>query len=147
MKMNTKKNLSIVIVKETESAVIAQVTKSFEKNSKIFGTEEYKLWREFKRDCPSAVMTTKKIKRNPNKRTNKNLTYKNMRTYIAQQSNAEELMEQFERELKLSKIQSNPYRAVLAWFEQTFEGYDGYKAYFEKLADEAREKEAEELVA
>ena len=48
--MNTKKSLSIVIIKETENAVIAQVTKSFEKNSRVFGTEEYKLWREFKKD-------------------------------------------------------------------------------------------------
>ena len=72
--MNTKKNLTIVIIKETENAVIAQVTKSFEKNSRVFGTEEYKLWREFKKDYPNAVMTTKRIKKNPNKKTNKNHT-------------------------------------------------------------------------
>lgn len=140
--MNTKKNLTIVIIEETENAVIAQVTKSFEKNSRVFGTEEYKLWREFKKDCPLAVMTTKRIKKNPEKKTNKNLTYKNMRTFINEQPNADELMKQFEKEIKLSKVQSNPYRAVLAWFKQTFEGYDSYKEYFKRIAEEAEEAEA-----
>lgn len=140
--MNTKKNLTIVIIEETEKAVIAQVTKSFEKNARVFGTEEYKLWREFKKDYPLAKMTTKRIKKNPNKKTNKNLTYKNMETFINEQSNACELMKQFEREKKLSKVQSNPYRAVLAWFEQTFEGYDSYKEYFKRVAEEAEEAEA-----
>lgn len=83
--MNTKKNLTIVIIEETEKAVIAQVTKSFEKNARVFGTEEYKLWREFKKDYPLAKMTTKRIKKNPNKKTNKNLTYKNMETFINEQ--------------------------------------------------------------
>jgi hypothetical protein len=77
--MNTKKNLTITIVEENENAVIAQVTKSFEKKSRVFGTDEYKLWREFKKDYPNAKMTTKSIKKNPNKETNKNLTYENMR--------------------------------------------------------------------
>ena len=140
--MNTKKNLTIVIIEETEKAVIAQVTKSFEKNSRVFGTDEYKLWREFKKDYPNAVMTTKRIKKNPNKKTNKNLTYKNMETFIKEQPNACELMKQFEREKKLSKVQSNPYRAVLAWFEQTFEGYDSYKEHFNRIDEEAEEAEA-----
>ena len=140
--MNTKKNLTIVIIEENDNAVIAQVTKAFEKNARIFGTEEYKLWREFKKDCPNAVMTTKKIKKNPEKKTNKNLTYANMREYIGEQPNADELIKQFERELKLSKIQSNPYRAVLAWFQQTFEGYDNYKKFFKELAEKEAEAEA-----
>lgn len=144
--MNTKKNLTITIVKENENAIIAQVTKAFEKNARVFGTEEYKLWREFKKDCPNAVMTTKRIKKNPNKKTNKNLTYDNMKAYINEQPNADELMKQFERELKLSKIQTSPYRAVLAWFEQTFEGYDSYKEYFKALAEKEAE-EVEEMVA
>ena len=34
----------------------AQVTKAFQKNSSIFGTEEFKLWREYKAMFPEAVM-------------------------------------------------------------------------------------------
>ena len=75
--MAAKKNV-IRYVDETT----AQVTKTFQKNAAIFGTEEFKLWRSYKAMFPDAVMTTKTIKRNPNKETYRNMTYKNMRTYI-----------------------------------------------------------------
>lgn len=55
-----------------------RVTKAFLKNAMVFGTPEYKLWKEIRLDCPNAVMITKDIKRNPNKRTYRNMTYKNM---------------------------------------------------------------------
>ena len=32
------------------------VTKEFAKNAMIFGTPEYKLWREIRQDCKDAVM-------------------------------------------------------------------------------------------
>ena len=43
-----------------------QVTREFAKNAMIFGTPEYKLWREIKADCPDAQMVLKTIKKNPN---------------------------------------------------------------------------------
>ena len=52
------------------------VTKEFAKNARIFGTPEYKMWREIKQDCEDAEMVTKTIKKNTNKRTaTKNMTY------------------------------------------------------------------------
>ena len=45
----------IKMISETE----AQVTKAFAKNAVIFGTEEYKLWREYRKDFPNAKMVTK----------------------------------------------------------------------------------------
>ena len=41
-----------------------QVTKEFAKNARIFGTPEYKLWKEIRQDCPDAEMVTKNIKKN-----------------------------------------------------------------------------------
>ena len=41
---------SIVYVSETE----AQVTKAFQKQARIFGTEEFKLWREYLDVFPNA---------------------------------------------------------------------------------------------
>ena len=111
----------------------AQVSKTFAKNAKIYGTDEYKLWREFKAENPEYVMVIKTIKKNPDKETNKNLTYENMKLYISVQENAEALLVEFERELILSKVQSNPYRAVLAWFKKTFKDYDSYKNFFKEL--------------
>ena len=117
------------------------VTKMFAKNARIFGTAEYKLWKEIRIDCPNAEMVTKTIKKNPNKRVDtKNMTYENMAMFIREQNEAEVLMAEFKKQIALSKVQTNPYRFVLAWFMQKFTGYDEYKAYFAKMAQEATAK-------
>ena len=123
-----------------------QVTREFAKNARIFGTPEYKLWREIKKDCPDAVMVLKTIKKNPSKRTaTKNMTYERMAIYIREQDDAATLMVEFKKQIAISKVQTNPYRSVLAWFIQKFEGYDSYKSFF---ATEAEKKaEAEDLFA
>ena len=118
-----------------------RVTKEFAKNARIFGTPEYKLWRAIKLDCPEAEMVTKTIKKNPNKQTStKNMTYEHMAIYIRQQDGAQELMLEFKKQVALSKVQTNPYRCVLAWFIQKFENYDDYKNFF---AEEAKKKAQE----
>lgn len=117
------------------------VTKEFAKNARIFGTPEYKLWKEIKADCKDAEMVTKTIKKNPNKKNDtKNMTYERMAIYIREQDNAEALMVEFKKQVSLSKIQTNPYRCVLAWFVQKFENYDSYKFFF---AEEAKKKAKE----
>ena len=124
--MNTTKNAPRFI-NDTQ----VQVTKEFAKNARIFGTAEYKLWKEIRQDCPNAEMVTKTIKRNPNKKVDtRNMTYANMKAFINEQDNAEELLAELEKQIKMSKIQANPYRCVLAWFLIKFENYDSYKAYF-----------------
>ena len=119
------------------------VTKEFAKNARIFGTPEYKLWREIKQDCEGAEMVTKTIKKNPDKKTStKNMTYENMAIYIRTQDNATTLMVEFKKQIALSKVQTNPYRCVLAWFKKTFENYDDYKTFFEEEAKkEAKKKD------
>lgn len=123
-----------------------QVTREFAKNARIFGTPEYKLWREIKQDCPDAVMVLKSIKKNPGKRTaTKNMTYERMAIYIREQDNAATLMVEFKKQIAISKVQTNPYRSVLAWFIQKFEGYDSYKSFF--AAEAEKKAEAEDLFA
>ena len=123
-----------------------QVTREFAKKAMIFGTAEYKLWREIKKDCPDAVMVLKTIKKNPSKRTStKNMTYEHMAIYIRQQEDAEKLMTEFKKQIAISKGQNNPYRCVLAWFIQKFEGYDSYKSFF--AAEAEKKAEAEDLFA
>ena len=118
-----------------------QVTKEFAKNARIFGTAEYKLWREIRKDCPEAEMVLKSIKKNPNKKNDtKNMTYERMAIYIREQENAATLMVEFKKQIALSKVQTNPYRCVLAWFVQKFENYDDYKNFF---AAEAKKKAQE----
>ena len=132
-------NNKIIYINDNE----AMVSKKFEKNARVFGTPEFKLWREYLREFPNAKMITKSIKKNPDKKTTKNLKYENMRQFIKDQDNAEELLQEFEKEVRMSKIQSNPYRAVLAWFLQKFEDYDSYKKFFKELEDKNNENNEE----
>ena len=121
-----------------------QVTKEFAKNARIFGTPEYKLWKEIKADCPKAEMVLKSIKKIPDKKNDtKNMTYERMAIYIREQNNAETLMIEFKKQVSLSKVQNNPYRSVLAWFIQKFENYDSYKNFF---AEEAKKKAQEKNI-
>ena len=124
------------------------VTKAFAKNAYVFGTPEYKLWKEIKADCKDAKMVTKNIKKNPNKKTStKNMTYERMAIYISQQDDAKILMVEFKKQIALSKVQTNPYRCVLAWFMQKFANYDNYKTFFEEEAKkEAKKKDIFTLV-
>ena len=94
------------------------------------------------------LLDWKTIKKNPNKKNDtKNMTYERMAIYIREQENAAVLMVEFKKQIALSKVQTNPYRSVLAWFKQTFENYDGYKAFFETEAQkEAQKKDIFKLV-
>ena len=120
----------------------ALVTKAFAKQARIFGTPEYKMWKEIKADLPDAQMVTKKIKKNPEKKTNRNKTYENMELFIRQQENAEELLKEFERQKLLSKIEAHPYGAVLEWFEKTFKNPEEYQSLFEEKAAEKEQQKA-----
>ena len=126
-----KKN-AIIYIDDTT----AQVTKAFEKQARIFGTEEYKLWKAYREDFPAAKMVTKTIKKNPNKKSYKNLTYANMELFITEQNS--ELLMELKKQIKLSKVQSNPYRAVLAWFLSEFPKYDEYKEFWASIEAEAK---------
>ena len=126
-----KKN-AIIYIDDTT----AQVTKAFEKQARIFGTEEYKVWKAYREDFPAAKMVTKTIKKNPNKKSYKNLTYANMELFITEQNS--ELLVELKKQIKLSKVQSNPYRAVLAWFLSEFPKYDEYKEFWASIEAEAK---------
>ena len=134
----TKKNTIRCIDENT-----ALVTKAFQKNASIFGTEEFKLWREYLTYYPMAKMVTKKIKTNPDKvNITKNMTYENMAAFIREQDDAEAVMAEFQKQINLSKVKANPYRAVLAWFKQKYTNVNDYMDYFETLAAEKAQKES-----
>ena len=138
-----KKN-AIITIDETT----ARVTKAFQRQARIFGTDEYKMWKAYREDFPGAKMETKTIKRNTNKRTYRNLTYVNMGRYIS--VNAPQLLEEFEKQKDSAKAQENPYRAVLAWFLEQFPNYDDYKKFFEdkdKTAEAATDNRVIDLAS
>ena len=125
----------------------ALVTKAFEKKACIFGTEEFKLWREYKAMFPNAKMVTKSINKNPNQKTRRNMTFDNMEAYIATQDKAGELMEEYETIKKRSKIQKSPYQYVLSWFEAKFEGFNDLDQFMAQKEAERKAKEAENNAA
>ena len=133
------KNMKIEQINENT----ARVSKAFEKNARIFGTPEYKLWREYLKENPGSIMITKTIKKNPEKKSYKNHSFENMEAFIRVQENGTDLMKEFNRQKELAKVQNSPYRAVLAWFLKTFEGYDSYKEYFKNLEDKKAAAAAE----
>ena len=137
--MTTTKKNAIRYINDNE----AQVTKAFAKNASIFGTDEFKQWREYLTYFPNAKMVPKKIKANPNKMNiTKNMTYENMAAFIREQEDAAEVMKEFEKQINLSKVKANPYRAVLAWFKQKYTNVNDYMDYFETLATEKAQKES-----
>ncbi len=132
------KRNAIITIDETT----AQVTKAFQRQARIFGSDEYKMWKAYREDFPGAKMVTKTIKRNANKRTYRNLTYVNMGRYIT--VNSPELLEEFENTKAAARAQENPYRAVLAWFLEKFPNYDDYKKFFEDKTAESSAAEGDE---
>ncbi|MDY6042007.1 MAG: hypothetical protein SPI81_08905 [Candidatus Faecousia sp.] len=141
-----KKTTSASVIRYIDDTT-AQVTKAFEKKACIFGTEEFKLWREYKAMFPNAKMVNKSINKNPNQKTRRNMTFDNMEAYIATQDKAEELMEEYETIKKRSKIQKSPYQYVLSWFEAKFEGFNDLDQFMAQKEAERKAKEAENNAA
>lgn len=127
----------ITVIRNTNGTVVGQVTKAFMKNANIFGSTEYELWEQFIAKYPNAEMRTKSIKKNPDKKTTKNLKYENMKKYIKTVYGEEsKYLAQFEKVKAASAIQKNPYKYVLDWFDKTFEGYETHDAFKEEKTNE-----------
>lgn len=121
----------------------AQVTKAFEKKACVFGTEEFYQWREYKAIFPNAMMINKSIKKNPNQKTRRNMTYDNMVEYIntLADEEAKKVLAEFDTIQKRAKIQKSPYQYVLSWFEAKFEGFNDLTQFMNQKEAERKAKE------
>ncbi len=106
--------MMIKTVSETE----ARVTKAFQKKAMIFGSPEYKLWREYLKEFPGAQMVV-----SGKSGAARNMTYKNMIAYIKVQKNADAIQKEFERRMEMAKPQKSPYKYMVDWFKNTFPHY------------------------
>ena len=111
------------------------------KNADIFGTDEYKAVQSFYEMHPNATLKTKTIKKNPDKKTNKNYTYENMELYIktTQGNDANKHLETMEKIKQVSQIQKNPYKYVLDWFTATYPEHKGYDIFSKSEVEENNE--------
>ena len=130
-----------MFVSETE----ARVTKAFQKQACIFGTEEFKLWREYLEIFPNAKMITKSIKKNPDRETNRNKTYKNMEKFLRTLPDSESLLMEFETVKTRSCVKANPYHFTLEWFEEKVSRYDSYTSFMEEVEEERQAAEVMQL--
>ena len=137
-----KKTTSASVIRYINDTT-AQVTKAFEKKACIFGTEEFNLWREYKKEFPKAKMVTKSIKKSEKQKKRRNMTFDNMEAYIATQPDAKALKKEFETIKQRSQIQKSPYQYVLSWFEAKFDGYNDLDQFMAEKEAERKAKEAE----
>lgn len=123
----------------------AQVSKAFEKKACIFGTDKFYRWQEYKAMFPNAKMLVKKINRNPNQKTRRNLTYANMEEYIRTfpEENVKALVKEFGVIKARSHVQKSPYQYVLNWFLLTFQNYDNFQPFMEEKEQERVKAEQE----
>lgn len=112
------------------------VTKAFMKKAENFGSAEYKQMMEIKSD---AILSTyrivvRNIKKNPEKESYRNLTYKNMETYISTLNLSTIYMAEYEVAKQRSKIQKSPYKYMVKWFVETFPNYKEAEIFSEAKA-------------
>lgn len=137
--MKMKKNQIIVL--ENGNGL---VTKAFAKQARIFGTPEYKLWKQFVAENEGAEMEIRTVNKNTQSdKYCRNLTYKNMREHIEtfeKDKKEKKLIEEFETILIRSKVQVNPYKYVVNWFKATFPNYKEIQNSFEEKSEDTNKK-------
>lgn len=125
----------------TPNSKKAYTTKAFLKKASIYGTREYELLKKFLLENEGFTVEAKTRRKAICK--TRNATYARMREYIETLPNSMEGLMKFNEIHSLSRIQPNPYKFVLAWFDAT---YPNARSTFE--AEEAKEtSEAKALSA
>ena len=138
MKANMRRE---IVIDENGNGI---VTKAFAKQAKIFGTEEYKLWKAFKEEFHEAEMVHKTIKKNPSKKSEPKISYAKMKKFIEDVEDNEAKkaakLAELKKQIELSKVTANPYQTVLNWFKK----YDKYADYLKSVAALEAAEKAEE---
>ena len=93
------------------------VTKAFLKAAGTLNTPEYNELQNIRRENPGFAVVQREITKKDKKKSYRNLTYKNMKEYIAaKEGENSPMLEQFDRVRALSKVQDGPYAYVKTWF-------------------------------
>lgn len=105
------------------------VSKAFLTRASQLGTQEFEKVRELMEMLPKYKFVEKEsIKKNPNKKTYRNLTYDNMEKYIrANEKNSIAMLAEFQTIKAKSCIQSSPYAYVKKWFLEQYPDYNESK--------------------
>lgn len=88
-----------------------------------YGSPEYVRMKAILADFPQLKVIVEAGRKITTTRKTKRLTYDNMKTYIEQFDNAEELEAMFEKVQLMSKPLASPYKYVQDWFKAQFPNY------------------------
>ena len=146
-------------MKINEAARTIEMTKMFYRAACQFGTEEYKMLQEARRDYPgfkTAIAQPKKNSKAQNE-SYKGLDYKYMEKYITAHDDEDQsvmaeykMLRGLDEESKEIGIESLSYQEMKAWFLDKFPAIREYHEKREKLLNAVAEREAkrkEELKA
>lgn len=115
------KNNTIIIDEYNNKAF---VTKVFANRARIFGSPEFKKWREVTALYNGIEMVIRK----PKRQNAFKLTYENMETFINSQPDSKKLIKEFEKVKASSKLTRSPFSYVKKWFEEKFKDNETYIA-------------------
>ena len=113
-----------------------EMTKKFEKAASRFGSDEYKMLQEARKDYPTYKVAVK-TSTTKSKESFKGLTYEYMKKYIAAHDENKSIMAEFEMlraisdEAEASLAEASSYGEIKKWF---FEKFPEIKAFHEKRA-------------
>lgn len=98
-----------------------EMTKKFEKAASRFGSDEYKMLQEARKDYPTYKVVTK-TSANKSKESFKGLTYEYMEKYISTHDEDKSIMAEYEMlrgisaEAKEMNASAHPYGEIKKWF-------------------------------
>ena len=101
----------------------------FAKAAKEYGTEEYKILQNIRKDLPNIKMVKRAGRNQTTCNASKRLTYNNMQDYIMAQDNYEPLLASFILAKIESKCAPSPYAFVRNWFVKQFPNYQECKTF------------------
>ena len=124
------------------------ISKAFEKNASVYGTDEYRTILNLRKDYPNLKIFVKTQKA-AEKTANDKLTYTKMRDFIKLCPDSNKRLATFDRVLALSKCQRSPYAYAKHWFLENYANYssdpefnDGYVIPKTKTEVEAEKAQA-----
>lgn len=96
------------------------MSRNFEKNASIAGSEEYQRLQLVRQDYPSFTVVRRQIKKAPTKETYAGLTYAYMENYIATHDNAEEIEKTYKELRLIGACHKVSYPTIKKWFLETY---------------------------
>lgn len=100
------------------------ISRAFEKRAKNPNTTEYVLYYKFRMDIPDARIIV-----DGKKKGQRDVSTKEMKSFISRCNNHAVRLAEFNRQLVLSKVQKNPVKYMQNWFHENYANYSETPEY------------------